>query len=120
MILIFGGTGYIGKHMVRASVSLAHPTCIYTRPIGPVTLPSNLNLRREFRSIGIHIIEGELEEHEKIVAALKKVDIVISALAYPQVLDQLKIIDAIIAASNIKTIRQMLADGADMDIRYTI
>jgi len=36
------------------------------------------------------------------VAALKQVDIVISALAYPQVLDQLKIIDAIIAAGNIK------------------
>ncbi|KAK3409730.1 hypothetical protein EUGRSUZ_J01826 [Eucalyptus grandis] len=101
-ILIFGGTGYIGKHMVRASVSLGHPTCIYARPAGPATRPSNLNLRREFHSIGVHIIEGELEEHEKIVAALKKVDIVISALAYPQVLDQLKIIDAIIAAGNIK------------------
>ncbi|XP_039158682.1 eugenol synthase 1-like [Eucalyptus grandis] len=101
-ILVFGGTGYIGKHIVRASVSLGHPTCIYARPTGPQTGPSNLNLRHEFRSISINIIEGELEEHEKIVAALKQVDIVISALAYPQVLDQLKIIDAIIAAGNIK------------------
>ncbi|KAK3409736.1 hypothetical protein EUGRSUZ_J01830 [Eucalyptus grandis] len=101
-ILIFGGTGYIGKHIVRASVSLGHPTCIYACPTGPQTGPSNLNLRREFRSVGINIIEGELKEHEKIVAALKQVDIVISALAYPQVLDQLKIIDAIIAAGNIK------------------
>lgn len=37
-----------------------------------------------------------------MVAALREADIVISALAYPQVLDQLKIIDAIVAAGNIK------------------
>ncbi|KAI6670856.1 hypothetical protein NL676_005741 [Syzygium grande] len=102
-ILIFGGTGYIGKHTVRASVSLGHPTYIYVRPAAaPRTRPSNLNLHREFRSVGVHIIEGELEEHEKLVAALKQVDIVISALAYPQVPDQLKIIEAIVAAGNIK------------------
>nr|UVI03402.1 eugenol synthase 1 [Melaleuca bracteata] len=101
-ILIFGGTGYIGKFMVRASVSLGHPTHIYVRPVTSRTRPSNLDLRREFRSLGVHIIEGELEESEKIVAALKQVDIVISTLAYPQVLDQLKIIDAIVAAGNIK------------------
>ncbi|KAF8010477.1 hypothetical protein BT93_J1189 [Corymbia citriodora subsp. variegata] len=101
-ILIFGGTGYIGKHMVRASVSLGHPTYVYARPAGPQTRPSNLDLRREFHSAGVHIIEGELEEHEKIVAALKQVDIVISTLTYPQVPDQLKIIDAIVSAGNIK------------------
>ncbi|KAF8010475.1 hypothetical protein BT93_J1188 [Corymbia citriodora subsp. variegata] len=97
-ILIFGGTGYIGKHLVRASISLGHPTYVYTRPAGPWTQPSNL----DFHSAGVHIIEGELEEHEKIVATLKQVDIVISALPYPQVADQLKIIDAIVAAGNIK------------------
>ncbi|XP_030447358.2 eugenol synthase 1-like [Syzygium oleosum] len=102
-ILIFGGTGYIGKHMARASVSLGHPTYIYVRPAAaPRTRPSNLDLHREFRSVGVRIIEGELEEHEKLVAALKQVDIVISALACPQVPDQLKIIHAIVAAGNIK------------------
>ena len=51
----------------------------------------------------VHLrLQGELEEHEKIVSALREVDVVISALAYPQVLDQLKIIDAIKVASNIK------------------
>jgi hypothetical protein len=43
-----------------------------------------------------------VEEHEKIVSALREVDVVISALAYPQVFDQLKIIDAIKVAGNIK------------------
>ncbi|XP_030524314.2 eugenol synthase 1-like [Rhodamnia argentea] len=102
-ILIFGGTGYIGKHMVRASVSLGHPTSVYVCPAAaPRTRTLSLDLRREFRSAGVRIIEGELEEHEKMVAALKEADIVISALAYPQVPDQLKIIDAIVAAGNIK------------------
>ena len=47
-------------------------------------------------------IQGELNEHEKIVSVLREVDIVISALAYPQVPDQLEIIDAIKVAGNIK------------------
>ena len=47
-------------------------------------------------------MQGELNEHEKIVSVLREVDIVISTLSYPQVLDQLKIIDAIKVAGNIK------------------
>jgi hypothetical protein len=51
----------------------------------------------------VHLrLQGEVEEHEKIVSALREVDVVISALAYPQVLDQLKIIDAIKVAGNIQ------------------
>jgi hypothetical protein len=42
------------------------------------------------------------------VSALREVDIVISALAYPQVLEQLKIIDAIKVAGNIKVINPTL------------
>ena len=45
---------------------------------------------------------GELNEHEKIVSVLREVDIVISTLAYPQALYQLKIIDAIKDVGNIK------------------
>jgi hypothetical protein len=58
--------------------------------------------------VDLRVLQGELEEHEKIVSALREVDIVISALAYPQVLDQLKIIDAIKVAGNIKVINPTL------------
>lgn len=48
--------------------------------------------------------QGDLDEHGKLVAALRLVDVVISTLAVPQHLDQLKIIEAIKDAGNIKVI----------------
>ncbi|KAI4331874.1 hypothetical protein L6164_016826 [Bauhinia variegata] len=100
-ILVFGGTGYIGKYMVKASISLGHQTLVYSRPINHKTSPSKIQLCQEFVSMGATLIHGELE-YDQIVTTIKKVDIVISTLAYPQVLDQLKIIDAIKTAGNIK------------------
>ncbi|KAK7841131.1 eugenol synthase 1 [Quercus suber] len=101
-ILVFGGTGYIGNYMVKASIFLGHPTYVYARPITPQTTPSKIDLHKDLQSMGVTIVQGELNEHEKIVSVLREVDIVISTLAYPQVLDQLKIIDAIKVAGNIK------------------
>jgi len=46
-------------------------------------------------------MQGELE-HDQIVAVIKQADIVICTFAYPQVMEQLKIIDAIKGAGNIK------------------
>ncbi|KAI4318290.1 hypothetical protein L6164_026077 [Bauhinia variegata] len=100
-ILIFGGTGYIGKYMIKASIALGHPTFIYSCPLNAEISLSKLQLCQEFTSMGTNFIHGELE-YDQIVAAIKKVDIVISTLTYPQVLDQLKIIDAIKVAGNIK------------------
>ncbi|KAK9270607.1 hypothetical protein L1049_026189 [Liquidambar formosana] len=101
-ILFFGGTGYIGSYMVKASILLGHPTYIYARPITPQTTPSKIDLHNQFQAMGVTVLHGELSEHEKLVSALGQVDVVISVLAYPQVLDQLKIIDAINIAGNIK------------------
>ncbi|KAG9444083.1 hypothetical protein H6P81_015423 [Aristolochia fimbriata] len=97
-ILIFGATGYLGKYMVKASRALGHPTSVYVRPI----TPSKAELVHEFESMEVEVFQGHLDEHEKLVSVIKQVDVVISALAVPQHLDQLKIIDAIKEASNIK------------------
>ncbi|WJZ84091.1 hypothetical protein VitviT2T_003715 [Vitis vinifera] len=102
IILIFGGTGYIGRYMVKASVKMGHPTYVYSRPMTPQTHPSKIELLKEFQSMGVNIVQGELDEHEKLVSVIQQVDVVISALAYPQVLDQLKIIDAIKVAGTSK------------------
>ncbi|XP_068311013.1 isoeugenol synthase 1-like [Pyrus communis] len=101
-ILIFGATGYLGKYMVKASVSLGHPTYAYARSIKPNTDPSKLELHKEYEAMGVTIFQGELDEHEKLVAVLQQVDIVISTLPIPLLLQQFKIINAIKHAGNIK------------------
>ncbi|KAK2979899.1 hypothetical protein RJ640_020141 [Escallonia rubra] len=95
-VLIFGRTGYTRKHTVKASVKLGHPTYVYSRPNS-----TKSDLLGEFQSLGVTIVRGGLDEHEKIVSLLKEVDVVISTIAYTQVLDQLHIIEAINVAGNI-------------------
>ncbi|KAF5751775.1 hypothetical protein HS088_TW02G00793 [Tripterygium wilfordii] len=101
-ILVFGATGYLGRYMVKASVSLGHPTYVYVRPIKSKTDTVKLAVHKELESIGVTIFLGELDDHEKLVSALKQVDVVISTLAVPQFLDQLNIIAAAKEAGNIK------------------
>ncbi|KAJ8747796.1 hypothetical protein K2173_006946 [Erythroxylum novogranatense] len=98
-ILIFGATGYLGKYLVKASTSMGHPTYAYVRPSSH---PSKLETLKEFDSMGVTVIQGELDEHEKLVSALRLVKVVISALAVPQYPDQLEIITAIKEAGNIE------------------
>ena len=43
-----------------------------------------------------------MDEHNKLVLALQEVDVVISTLAVPQHLEQLKLIEAMKDAGNIK------------------
>nr|DAD21218.1 TPA_asm: hypothetical protein HUJ06_022681 [Nelumbo nucifera] len=96
-ILIVGGTGYVGKYMVKASVSMGHPTYVYARPITSETSSSKQEQHREIESMG-----GDLDEHEKLVHVIQQVDVVIPALAIPQYPQQIKIINAIKEAGNIK------------------
>ncbi|KAL5555165.1 hypothetical protein UlMin_037401 [Ulmus minor] len=101
-ILIIGATGYLGKYMVKASLSAGHSTFVYVRPINPNADPSKLQLLKEFESLGVTVFQGELDEHNKLVLALQQVDVVISTLAVPQHLEQLKLIEAMKDAGNIK------------------
>jgi len=149
-ILIIGGTGYIGKYMAKASVSLGYPTYVLVRP-STAAAPDSFKeiLLQEFKDIGIHILQvseysmlfwicscgilcflsyldsnsmscsrwlidlglllglseqGSLDDHKSLVDAIKLVDVVISAVAIPQHLDQFNIINAIKEAgiANIK------------------
>ena len=59
-ILVFGGTGYIGKYMVKASISLGYPTLVYTRPINSQTPTSKIQLCKEFNSMGVTLVEVSL------------------------------------------------------------
>ena len=55
-ILVIGGTGYIGKYIVKASVLLGHPTYVYSRKLTPQTSPSKKDLIHQFQSMGVTIV----------------------------------------------------------------
>ncbi|KAL4581704.1 hypothetical protein LXL04_006231 [Taraxacum kok-saghyz] len=88
-ILVVGGTGYIGKRIVKASLAQGHPTFVLMRP----------DIAR--------LIEGSFSDHQSLVDAVKQVDVVICTISGVQlrshnILLQLKFVDAIKEAGNIK------------------
>ncbi|CAL9772190.1 unnamed protein product [Musa acuminata subsp. burmannicoides] len=100
-ILIIGGTGYIGKFMVTASVRSGHPTFALIRDSTPSD-PAKAKLLEDFKASGVTLLRGDLYDHESLVKAIKQVDVVISTVGFMQTADQSKILDAIKEAGNIK------------------
>ncbi|KAJ4825690.1 Phenylcoumaran benzylic ether reductase Pyrc5 [Turnera subulata] len=100
-ILFIGGTGYIGKFIVEASAKAGHPTFLL---VSEATLsnPAKSALIDKFKSLGVNVLHGDLFDHESLVKAIKQVDVVISSLGLVLLGDQVKIIDAIKEAGNIK------------------
>ncbi|KAK6916410.1 NmrA-like domain, partial [Dillenia turbinata] len=93
-ILIIGGTGYIGKFIVGASIKAGHPTFLFVRESTLVN-PEKSKLIEGFKNSGVTIIFGDMYDHGSLVSAIKKVDVVISTVGHTVIADQVKIIDAI-------------------------
>ncbi|KAI3755565.1 hypothetical protein L1987_55368 [Smallanthus sonchifolius] len=100
-ILIIGGTGYIGKFIVKASAKAGHPTFVLVRE-STLTDPSKSSLVDSFKKSGVTFISGDLYDHETLVKAIKQVDVVISTVGQAQLADQVKIVATIKEAGNIK------------------
>ncbi|KAL3038950.1 hypothetical protein AAZX31_01G160000 [Glycine max] len=100
-ILVIGGTGYIGKFIVKASAETGHPTFVLVRD-NTLSHPEKSKLVESFKSFGVTLLYGDLTDHNSLVKAIKQVDVVISALGGQQIDDQVKIIAAIKEAGNIK------------------
>lgn len=100
-ILIIGGTGYIGKFIVEASVKSDHPTFLLVRE-STLSDPSKSSLVESFKNSGVTFITGDLYDHKSLVKAIKQVDVVISTVGHAQLGDQGKIIAAIKEAGNVK------------------
>ncbi|KAL7619075.1 hypothetical protein Lser_V15G00672 [Lactuca serriola] len=99
--LIIGGTGYIGKFVVEASVKAGHPTSVLVRE-STVADPVKGKLIDNFKNSGVTLAYGDLYDHESLVKAIKQADVVISTVGKMQIPDQTKIIAAIKEAGNIK------------------
>ncbi|CAN6169996.1 unnamed protein product [Urochloa humidicola] len=99
-VLVIGGTGYIGRFIVAASARGGHPTSVLVRDPAPAD-PAKAAVLQAFRDTGVTLVKGDLYNHESLVAAIKSVDVVISAVGYAQLPDQTHIISAIKEAGNV-------------------
>uniref|UniRef100_A0A0E0LBM0 NmrA-like domain-containing protein n=1 Tax=Oryza punctata TaxID=4537 RepID=A0A0E0LBM0_ORYPU len=100
-VLVIGGTGYIGRYIVAASAREGHPTTVLVRDPAPAD-PAKAAVLQGFRESGATLVKGDLYDHESLVAAIKSADVVISAVGYAQLADQIRIISAIKEAGNVK------------------
>ncbi|KAI3704020.1 hypothetical protein L1987_74223 [Smallanthus sonchifolius] len=100
-ILIIGGTGFIGQIIVEAGTKAGHPIYVLARE-SSLSDPSKSSLIDSFKKFGVTFIIGDLYDHESLVNAIKQVDVVFSIVGTAQLRDQVKIIDAIKQAGNIK------------------
>ncbi|RDX66117.1 hypothetical protein CR513_55152, partial [Mucuna pruriens] len=100
-ILVLGGTGYIGKFIVKASAEAGHPTFALVRK-STVSHPEKSKLIESFKTSGVTLLYGDLTDHESLVEAIKQVDVVISTVGGEQIDDQANLIAAIKEAGNIK------------------
>uniref|UniRef100_J3KVN3 NmrA-like domain-containing protein n=1 Tax=Oryza brachyantha TaxID=4533 RepID=J3KVN3_ORYBR len=79
-ILVVGGTGYIGRHVVTASARLGHPTTALVRDTAPSDDPPKAQLLQSFRDAGVTLLQGDLYDHASLLRAVRHADVVISAV----------------------------------------
>ncbi|KDP39738.1 hypothetical protein JCGZ_02758 [Jatropha curcas] len=105
-VLIVGATGYIGQRIVKASLAQGHITYVLQRPELGLDI-EKLQKLLSFKRQGAYIVEGSFSDHQSLVQAVKKVDVVICTVSggnsqNRNLLLQLKLVEAIKEAGNIK------------------
>jgi nucleoside-diphosphate-sugar epimerase len=105
-VLVIGGTGYLGKRLVKASLGQGHETYVLYRPEIGVDI-EKVQMLLSFKEQGAHLVQGSFNDQRSLVDAVKLVDVVICAVSgvhirSHQILLQLKLVDAIKEAGNVK------------------
>ncbi|KAG2620317.1 hypothetical protein PVAP13_3NG160000 [Panicum virgatum] len=99
--LVVGGTGFIGRRLVAASLAQGHPTFVLMRPEIGVDV-DKLQTLLSFKAKGARLVEASLDDHAGLVAAVRQVDVVLSALSGTHLPSQHKLVEAIKEAGNVK------------------
>ncbi|XP_044408611.1 isoflavone reductase homolog IRL isoform X2 [Triticum aestivum] len=117
-VLVIGGTGHIGKHIVAASARRGHSTSVLIRDVAPSD-PAKMELLKRFTDSGVALIKGDLFDHGSLVNAIKGADIVISAVGPRQLAEQTRIVIAIKEVGNVK--RFLPSEfGSDVERVHTV
>ncbi|KAK8952471.1 hypothetical protein KSP39_PZI004722 [Platanthera zijinensis] len=105
-VLVVGGTGYLGRRIVGASIAEGHPTFVLHRPEIGIDI-EKVQMLLSFREQGALLLPGSFGDHRSLVDAVRKVDVVVCAISgvhirSHHILLQLKLVDAMKEAGNIK------------------
>ncbi|KAL4601753.1 hypothetical protein ACB092_10G004600 [Castanea dentata] len=105
-VLVVGGTGYIGKRIVKASLAQGHITYVLQRREMGLDI-DKIQMLLSFKKQGARLIQSSFSDHQSLVDAVKQVDVVICTISgvhfrSHNILLQLKLVDAIKEAGNIK------------------
>ncbi|KAK1375054.1 NmrA domain-containing protein [Heracleum sosnowskyi] len=105
-VLVVGGTGYIGKTIVKASLAQGHITYVLQRPEIGLDI-DKLQILLSFKKKGARLVKASFSDHKSLVNAVNQVDVVICTMSgvhfrSHNITMQLKLVDAIKEAGNIK------------------
>ncbi|KAK2435408.1 phenylcoumaran benzylic ether reductase Betv6 [Trifolium repens] len=100
-ILVIGGTGYMGKFIVEASIKAGYPTFALVRE-STLSNQHKSSIIHNFNILGVNIVLGDINDQHCLVKVMKQVDVVISTVSHTQLSHQYKILAAIKEAGNIK------------------
>ncbi|XP_044465800.1 isoflavone reductase homolog [Mangifera indica] len=105
-VLVVGATGYIGRRIVKASLAQGHTTYVLQRPEIGLDI-EKVQMLLSFKKEGAILVEGSFSDHQSLVEAVKKADVVICTMSgvhfrSHNILLQLKLVDAIKEAGNVK------------------
>ncbi|CAI9095168.1 OLC1v1031049C2 [Oldenlandia corymbosa var. corymbosa] len=105
-VLIVGGTGYLGKRLVKASLEQGHQTYVLHRPEIGVDI-EKIEMLLSFKAQGAHLVPASFNDYQSLVDAVKLVDVVICAISgvhirSHHILLQLELVRAIKEAGNVK------------------
>ncbi|KAK3037643.1 hypothetical protein RJ639_030420 [Escallonia herrerae] len=108
-VLVVGGTGYIGKRIVKACLAQGYPTYVLQRAEIGLDI-DKLQMLLSFKEQGARLIEGSFSDYGSLVNAVKQVDVVVCAISgvhfrSHNILMQLKLVDAIKEAGNVKKLK---------------
>ncbi|GLJ49680.1 hypothetical protein SUGI_1054320 [Cryptomeria japonica] len=114
-ILIIGGTGYIGRHVTKASLAQGHPTFLIVSE-STLSHPHKAELLHSFKSSGATLLHGSIEDYASLIAAIKLVDVVISTISTELTAEQFNVIKAI---KEVGTIKRFFPSEFGMDVDRT-
>jgi len=105
-VLVVGGTGYVGRRIVRASLAQGHPTLVLMRPEMGLDI-DKLQMLLSFKAQGARLVQTSLDDHAGFVAAVSQADVVVSAMSGAHIRShnlhlQHKLVEAIKEAGNVK------------------